>query len=167
MADFLRAAGDLDPHAIAAPDNRLYPAQRRRDGQNFSLPCRSDLGFGLFANRKCRRKLRLAHGTGLNLLACRSESEDIDAQNFVFEEVLGDFQLLGIFVGNRKSSIRAGKTMRVNEAIEVAHVGGLRKWHGAVGALCRFRWIVKRTCALARDSTGLPIVVLIEPAKPS
>ena len=55
----------------------------------------------------------------------------------------------------------------MNFARNVSHVVGVFERHVAIRALLRLGRIVKRTRPLAGDAAGLPVVILVESAKPA
>src|SRR5580692_10072900 len=57
--------------------------------------------------------------------------------------------------------------MRVNLAIDVAHVTRACQRHVAIGALRRLGRIIKRPLTLSRYAAGLPVVVLVKSANPT
>ena len=167
MPDLFRSYHDIHSYRIPATDNRLNTAQRRCNWHDLSLAARSDLRFRFFAHCKRRRKLRLAHRARLHLRSCRRKRENIHAQNFVFQKIFRNLQLLRILIRHRQRRIRSREAMRVHESVYVSEIIRTHQRHVAISALRRLRGIIKRPCPLPRDSASLPVVIFIEAAEPA
>ena len=85
----------------------------------------------------------------------------------IFQEVLSDFELLGIFIRCGHRGISAGKAMGMHLSVDVASVVRRGERHVAIRALRRLGGIIERSRTLAGNAAGLPIVVLIEAAYPT
>ena len=70
-------------------------------------------------------------------------------------------------IDGRDCGVGGGEAMRMNHATAIARIvrGDLR--HVAIGAGGGFGRIVKRPRALARDSAGLPVIVIVKSAQPA
>ena len=167
MPNFFGAHNHINANRVSAPQDRLHPVQRRRHRGCLGQSGRRDFRFCFLSHGECCRKIGLNIGPRRRLGAFRRQGEYVDTQLLVLQKIFRDLQLLSVSIRRGNRRIRPGESMRVNEAINVPHVLRSRERHMAIGALRRFRGIVKRPRALARDPAGLPVIVFVEAAEPT
>ena len=97
----------------------------------------------------------------------RRHREDIHGDESRFEKLLGGLQLPFVPLDGRDSRISRRETVRVDLALAIARVARSHERHVAIGASHGFVGVIEGARALAGDAAGLPIVVIVEPAKPA
>src|SRR6267154_1815168 len=165
MADLLRPNDHVDTNGFAAPQGRLYFIQWRGHRRHFTVGVRRDLALRFFSYCKRGGKLRLRGYAEFRCSLRRRQSKNIDRQGAIPEKVFSQLELRSIFIGRRNCGVGARKTMRMHKSTNVAGIVRSLQWHVTIRTLRRFRRIVKRTRALSRYPTGLPIVIFVEAAK--
>src|SRR5262249_10739032 len=119
------------------------------------------------ADSKSCCQIGMTRRSCLQLGASGRECEDIHTQDFVFQEIFSDFELLRVFVGHGQCSVSAREPMGMHHSVYVAEILRRSGGHVTIGTLLRFWRVVERTRALAGDSAGLPVVILVEAAEPT
>ena len=70
-------------------------------------------------------------------------------------------------IDRRDRGVGGGEAVRMNHAVAIAGVVRRDLGHVAIGAIGSFGRVVKRARALAGDSAGLPVVVVVEASDPA
>ena len=63
--------------------------------------------------------------------------------------------------------VRSGKPVVVNLAVDICGICRIDEWHVTIHTFLCFFGIVERQRALMRDSTFLPLVIVVEAADPT
>ena len=63
--------------------------------------------------------------------------------------------------------VRSGEAVVVNLAVDISGICGVDKGHVAIDALLRLLRIIEGQRALVRDTTFLPLIVVVEAAHPA
>src|SRR5438552_12061933 len=112
VPDLARADDDIDAIRLSGADDGIDSIEWRRQWRELDVSG-SGAEVSLFPDGKCRRQWRTGqHCTRVFYFAGGRQSENVEAQDIVLQELDDRVHLLRIVVDGRKRRIRCGETVR-------------------------------------------------------